>query len=54
MIESAMIGYCAARGMVYDYYMVTNGGKIMFRAFKGKKEKWFVVMSWKPFKCVAA
>lgn len=50
MIENIMISWCIVNGMVYSDYYVTRGGQIIIVAYKGKKEKSYIVKNWNPFR----
>ena len=51
MIESIMITWCCKNGLTYVDYWVNRGGQIYFKAMKGRKEQYFHVWCWSPFRC---
>lgn len=51
-MEKLMIKYATLHGMYYADYYIAKGGHVVFVCYdKNKKERWFIVLQWNPFKC---
>lgn len=49
-MEQKMSDYALANGLRYDDYIISRAGAVKFRTFtRSGKEKWFVVIGWRPF-----